>query len=167
MKILDDDLNFGDEVFPAGTEVRTNVELGIFRAGYAYSLVRNAQLELGVMAGLHVISLETDISADISGQSAISRAGTPLPVIGAHAAVFLSERTTMGASLQFFRTDFDRYEGSLNYATLDIQSRLGINVSVGLGYNFYGIKLTSRDSDVNGYLKVRHHGPVLFFTTGF
>ena len=69
--------------------------------------------------------------------------------------------------MQFFRTDFDSYEGSLNYATLDIQHRLGKNVSGGLGYYFYGMKLTSRDSDVNGYLKVRHHGPTLFLVTGF
>ena len=74
---------------------------------------------------------------------------------------------TLGAKLQFFRTDFDRYEGSLNYASLDIQHRLGKSFSVGLGYNFYGMKLTSRDSDVNGYLKVRHHGPVAFFTVGY
>ena len=66
-----------------------------------------------------------------------------------------------------FRTDFDRYEGSLNYATLDIQRRLGENVSVGFGYNFYGMELTATDNDLNGYLKVRHHGPVAFFTIGY
>ena len=70
-------------------------------------------------------------------------------------------------TLTFFRTDFDRYEGSLNYAALDLQHRIGKNVSVGVGYNFYGMKLTSNDSDVNGYLKVRHHGPVVFFTIGY
>ncbi len=48
-----------------------------------------------------------------------------------------------------------------------IQRRLGKNLSVGLGYNFYGMKLTSHDSDVNGYLKVRHHGPAAFFTVGY
>ena len=81
--------------------------------------------------------------------------------------MFLGEKTTLGAKLQIFRTDFDRFEGSLNYATLDYQYRVADNVSVGLGYNFYGMKLTSRDSDVNGYLKVRHHGPLLFLAAGF
>jgi len=119
------------------------------------------------MAGVHFISLGTDITAGSTSQRETSSAGTPLPVIGAHASVFLGEKTTLGAKLQFFRTDFDRYEGSLNYASLDIQRRLGNAFSVGLGYNFYGMKLTSRDSDVNGYLKVRHHGPVAFFTVGY
>ncbi len=164
---LNNDLSFGDELFPAGTEVDTRVDARVFRVGYAYSLIRNAQLEFGVMAGVHFISLETDITAGSTSQRVTSSAGTPLPVIGAHASVFLGEKTTLGAKLQFFRTDFDRYEGSLNYASLDIQRRLGNAFSVGLGYNFYGMKLTSRDSDVNGYLKVRHHGPAAFFTVGY
>ena len=164
---LNNDLSFGDELFPAGTEVDTRVDARIFRVGYSYSLIRNAQLEFGVMAGVHFISLETDITAGSTSQRVTSSAGTPLPVIGAHASVFLGEKTTLGARLQFFRTDFDRYEGSLNYASLDIQHRLGRSFSVGLGYNFYGMKLTSRDSDVNGYLKVRHHGPAAFFTVGY
>ena len=119
------------------------------------------------MVGVHLASFETDIAAGATGQRVRSRASTPLPVIGAHAAIFLGEKTTLSAKLQFFRTDFDRYEGSLNYAALDLQHRIGKNVSVGVGYNFYGMKLTSNDSDVNGYLKVRHHGPVVFFTIGY
>ena len=92
---------------------------------------------------------------------------SPLPVIGAHASIFLSEKTTIGAKVQIFRTDFDRYEGSLNYATLDIQHRVADAISIGVGYNFYGMKLSSSETGVNGYLKVRHHGPTAFFTVGF
>lgn len=166
-KVLDNDLNFGDETFPAGTEVDTFVDVNIFRVGYSYSLIRNAQIEMGVMAGVHWFGLDTDIAADSTSQRARSSAGTPLPVIGAHASIFLGEKTTLGAKLQFFRTDFDRFEGSLNFASLDIQHRLGKQFSVGVGYNFYGMKLTSDDNDVNGYLKVRHHGPTAFFTLGY
>ena len=59
------------------------------------------------------------------------------------------------------------YEGSLSYDTLDIERRRGDKFSVGLGYNFYRMRLSSDDSDVNGYLKVRHHEPVVFFAAGF
>ena len=160
-------LNFGNEVFSTGTEVTTAIKAKILRAGYAYSLIRNAQLEVGVMAGLHLISLKTDIAADATNQSERSNARTPLPVFGAHASVVLAERTSLSAKLQFFRTDFDRFEGSLIFASLDIQRRMAARISVGFGYHFYGMKLTSDDREVNGYLKVRHHGPVAFFTLGF
>ncbi len=164
---LTDDLDFGDELFPMGTNVKTRVEAGILRAGYSYSLIRDAQKELGVMAGVHFANFEVDISSSTSGQAERSNAGTPLPVVGAHAAIFLGVRTTIGAKLQIFRTDFDRYEGSLNYATLDIQHRVADAIGVGLGYNYYGMKLSSNESDVNGYLKVRHHGPMAFIAIGF
>jgi len=166
-KTLANDLVFGDEIFAAGTDVDVLIDASVLRLGYAYSLIRNAQLELAVMAGVHRIDLETDIDAGSTSQRARSKAGTPLPVIGAQASVFLSEKTTLGARLQFFRTDFDRFEGSLNYATLDIKHRLANNFNIGIGYNYYGMKLTSQDDDVNGYLKIRHHGPALFLSTGF
>ena len=164
---LTGDLAFGDELFPAGAIVGTRVDARIFRAGYSYSLIRDAQKELGVMAGVHFADFEVSISSDVSGQTERTSAGTPLPVIGAHAAIFLGDKTTLGAKLQIFRTDFDRYEGSLNYATLDIQHRVADAISVGLGYSYYGMKLSSTESDVNGYLKVRHHGPAAFFTIGY
>lgn len=164
---LSRDLVFGDEVFPSGTIVDTRVGAKIFRAGYSYSLIRDAQKELGVMIGVHFANFEVDISSDATGQAERSSAGTPLPVIGAHASIFLNEKTTVGAKLQIFRTDFDRYEGSLIFASLDIRYRVADAISVGLGYNFYGMKLSSEESSVNGYVDVRHHGPAAFFTVGF
>lgn len=164
---LPDDLTFGDELFPAGTIVDTRVDARIFRAGYSYSLIRDNQKELAVMAGVHFAEFEGDISSDTSGQAERSSAGTPLPVIGAHASIFIGERTKIGAKVQIFRTDFDRYEGSLNYAVLDVEHRISGAIGVGLSYNFYGMKLSSNESGVNGYLKVRHHGPAAFFTIGY
>ncbi len=164
---LTEDLSFGDEIFPAGTILDTNIDAQIFRAGYSYSLIRDAQKELGIMAGFHVAELEVDLTSSATGQAERSNSSTPLPVIGVHASIFLSDKTTVGAKLQIFRTDFDRYEGSLNYASLDIQRRIGKTMSVGLGYNYYGMELSSDEDSVNGSLKVRHHGPTAFVTIGY
>ncbi len=165
--VLDEDLEIGDSVFPAGTELNTNTDFSSLRVGYAYSLIRNAQLEIAVMAGFHLIDVKAKIRADSTDQRVESSAKTPLPVIGLNASLSLGERTLLSAKVQAFRTDFDRYEGSLNFATLDIQYRLSNNFSVGAGYNYYGMKLSSDKSSVNGHLKVRHQGPVAFFSIGY
>lgn len=164
---LAEDLSFGDEVFPAGTSLDTNIDARIFRAGYSYSLIRDAQKEFGVMVGFHVAETDLDLTAGDTGQAERSNSSTPLPVVGAHASIFLSEKTAVSAKLQIFRTDFDRYEGSLNYASLDLQHRIARSVSIGIGYNYYGMELSSDEDNVNGYLKLRHHGPVAFLTFGF
>ena len=165
--VLSSDLTFGDEVFSSGATIASKIDAKIFRASYAYSLIKDSQKELGVMAGVHVADFDTRITDEASGQRESSKAGTPLPVIGLHASVVLGQSTTLGARMQFFRMDFDRYEGSLNYLTLDLQRRFGANWSAGMGYNYYRMNLHSSDSNVNGYLKLRHHGPVLYLSAFF
>jgi hypothetical protein len=157
---LSNDLSFGDELFLAGTTISSRIDASMFRAGYAYSLIRDAQKELGIMAGVHLSNFETNNTADATGQTQKSDAGTPLPAIGSHGSVSIGEKTTIAAKLQFFRMDFDRYEGSLNYLSLDLQRNFGESLSAGIGYNYYRMNLSSDESDVNGYLKLRHHGHV-------
>ena len=119
------------------------------------------------MAGLHLTELDTSIVADGTSQVERSKSSTPLPVIGLNGAVFFGDRTVLRARIHIFRTDFDQHEGSLNYAALDLEHRFGDLVSVGVGYNYYGVNLSSSDDGLNGNLNIRHHGPVVFMTMGF
>ena len=63
--------------------------------------------------------------------------------------------------------DFHRYEGSLNFATLDWQRRIGDLFRIGIGYNYYGLNLDSRDNDIRGSVKIVHHGPEVFLNMAF
>jgi len=164
---LENDINFGDELFIAGTEVDSHINAKTLTVSYGYSLIRDAQKEIGIMGGVHYTSVDTNIASAASGQAERSNAATPLPIIGAFASLFLKEKLTVNAKLQMFRSDFGQYEGSMNYASIDIQRRFGEHVSVGMGYTIYDMKLRSRDSDVNGYLKIRHHGPAAFVSVGY
>jgi len=164
---LQDDIMFGDETIPAGTDVNSHFDTKILRVSYAYSLINDTQKEVGVMGGLHFSKFKTTISSEATGQTATSNATTPLPVIGLHGSISLGRKASLGARIQFFRMDYDRYEGSLSYATLDLQRRFGDIFRVGIGYNYYALNLDSRDNDVRGTLEIRHHGPVLFVSAGF
>jgi hypothetical protein len=62
---------------------------------------------------------------------------------------------------------FDQYEGSMNYVTLGLQHMLTNKASLGLGYNFYDLKLDSDHSALKGKLEIRHHGPFLFLGMHF
>ena len=164
---LQNDLEFGDQVFPAGTVINSRIDYSSLRFGYTFYLMRDSQKELGVMAGLHLTELDTSIVADGTPQIERSKSSTPLPVIGLNGAVFLGDKTSLRARIHIFRTDFDQHEGSLNYAALDLEHRFSNSVSIGVGYNYYGVKLSSSDDSLNGDLKIRHYGPVVFMTMGF
>lgn len=164
---LPTDVNFGDEQFAAGTVVDSRFDTSILRLSYAYSLINDAQKELGFMAGLHFSKFNIEISSSATGQRATSNADTPLPVVGAHGSIAIGKRASLGARIQLFRMDFDRYEGLLSYLTVDLQRRFGENFSVGLAYNYYTMKLESSKSDLTGSLQIRHSGPAFFVSAGF
>jgi outer membrane scaffolding protein for murein synthesis (MipA/OmpV family) len=164
---LNQDIEFGDEFFPAGTSVNLRSDVRIVRVSYAFSLMHDAQKELGVMAGVHLSRLHTEIFAPDTSQREESTASTPLPVIGVHGSIALGVKTFLGARVQIFRMHFDQYEGSMNYATLGLQHMLGDKLSLGVGYNFYDLKLDSDHSAIKGKLEIRHHGPFLFVGAHF
>lgn len=164
---LNQDVTFGDETFAAGTDLVSRFDMQLFRIGYAYSLVNDQQKELGFMVGLHHPEFKTSIEAVGTGQRALANTTTPLPVIGAHAMIALSQNWRIGGKAQFFRMHFDHYEGSLNYVTVDVKRQFGERFSAGLGYNYYGFNLHSRDNSSSGKLQIRHTGPVLFANLSF
>ncbi len=83
---LENDINFGDEIFVAGTEVDSRTNAKTLTISYGYSVIRDAQKELGVMAGVHFTGFETNIASTTTGQVERSKAETPLPVLGAFAS---------------------------------------------------------------------------------
>lgn len=167
LRTLTDDLTFGNETFLASTDVSGRFETKLLRIGYAYSLINDDQKELGVMAGVHFPQFSTTIEAADSSQQESSTAKTPLPVIGVHGAIALGNKMMLGARLQAFRLHFDHYEGSLNYAALDLQRSFGNMFNLGIGYNYYGFNLKSRQNDTAAKLRIRHQGPVLFVSMNF
>ena len=65
--VLEDDVNFGDTIFIAGTEIDSRINAKTLTLSYGYSLIRDAQKEIGVMGGVHYTSLDTNIAAATSG----------------------------------------------------------------------------------------------------
>jgi len=162
-----EDLQFGDELFPAGTTVDINSNLQIARAGYAFSLMNDAQKEIGVMAGVHLSRMKVDVLASSTGQQETTVAATPLPVVGIQGNIALGPKTRLAARLQIFRMHFDHYKGSMNYLNLAVQHMFTQRMSIGAGYSYYAIKLDSDHNDINGSLEILHQGPFVFVGAHF
>ncbi len=158
---------FGDQVIAPGNDLSSKSHVRSLRLGYAYSIMRDAQKTLSLMAGVHFTTFELAVISTTSGENLRTRADAPLPVIGLDARFNVRANTSVGAKAQLFRTDFDHHEGSLTYATVDVSHRVSERATVGLGYNYYQMKLRSGDSDLNGIFEMRHRGPLLFVDWGF
>lgn len=164
---IENSIEFGNETFLAGTRVDVRSDLRITRVAYSFSLMHDAQKELGVTAGVHLSRLSVEAFAPDTGQREKSVASTPLPVIGAHGSVALGQKTFLGARVQIFRMQLDEYRGSMNYLNLELQHMLGNKTSVGIGFNFFDLKLDSDNDGINGRLEIRHYGPFVFVGAHF
>jgi outer membrane protein len=161
------DVRFGDEIFTEGTAIAVDAELRVTKAAYGFSLMNDAQKELGVLAGIHVTNYEALITSPETGQRAERSINTPLPVIGAFGSVALGTRTDLNANLQLFRMEFDHYSGSLNNLYMGLTHYFGDSIGAGIGYNIYLMNIDSPDEDLRGSLKLRHHGPIVFASFRF
>jgi outer membrane scaffolding protein for murein synthesis (MipA/OmpV family) len=161
------DVRIGDEPISAGTAVQSESSARITRLAYAYSLMNDSQKELGVMAGVHLTRYKTEVTASGALSSVQSKLSTPLPVIGAFGGVHLGTKMRLDAKVQFFRMDFDSYDGSLNFLYLGLQRLLGDWGSAGIGYNYYSLKLDSSNEELNGSVDVLQHGPIIFVSAHF
>lgn len=159
---LQQDLEVGDEVFPEGTELSVRSDNKTTRIAYAFSLINDAQKEIGVMAGVHVSKIETEFVDVATGDFVKSKVSTPLPVVGAYGNISLGQKTMLGARLQVFRMEYDHFAGSLNFLYLGLQHNFAEKFGAGIGYSYYQMKLDSKDDDLRGSLRFRHHGPSVF-----
>jgi hypothetical protein len=70
----------------------------------------------------------------------------------------------LGADIQVFALDFDRYDGFMSYLSLGLDRKFGDVISLGLGYTFYGLRLEAKDEDLRGTFRMRHYGPKLYLS---
>lgn len=164
-KTLQRDINFGDEMFPAGTDVETFIGSEILRFAYSYSLMRDSQKELGVTAGLSYARFETGLVADATQQSERVTIDLALPTLGIFGSVALGRKWRLNMDINAFALDFDRYDGYMGYLNVGLERKFGDRINAGFGYNFYGTQLSSKNEDLRGTFRMRHHGPKL--TMGF
>lgn len=159
---LEQDLDFGGELYPAGSEIETDIDSLLVRLSYAYSLMRDDQKELGVMAGLSHFRFDTTITETGSDQPERIRAESPLPTFGIFGSLALGRDWRLGAEVSLFALDFDRYNGLMTYLRLGLQREFGDVFSAGLGYDYYRLKLDARDEDLGGGFTLLHQGPRIF-----
>jgi outer membrane protein len=164
---LERDIEFGDQTFLAGTTVETLSDSRLLRLGYSYSLMRDNQKELGVTAGLSYSRFEVKLNADETQQAERVRVEAPLPTMGVFGSVALGTSWRLGADIQLFALDFDRYDGFISYLSLGLDRKFGDVFNAGIGYNFYGMRLKAKDEDLRGTLRIRYHGPKVFLSANF
>ena len=156
-----------DTVFDEGSDVVLRSGLEVGRIGYSYSLMHDGQKELSIMGGIHNAKVTTELFRVGDGEIETAEASSPLPVIGLSGHISLGEKTNLGARLHFFALDFDDFEGNMSTVNVAVEHRLWEAFSVGVGYNYFRMKLEADSFDFRGSITTTHHGPFMFLGVHF
>jgi hypothetical protein len=171
------DLQIGDEVFPAGATVTSQLRLEIIPITYSYSLLKRERDELAVTAGLHWsrVRFSAEGSASLGVQD-LSRDSTadadvPLPLFGLRYDHHFSDRWSAGASAAVFALKFGEdtwsFEGSLWSVRLHAEYRFARNFALGVALDGFDVSVDASQDNWKGGFDYGYWGPQIYLTARF
>ena len=164
---LQRDALFREQLYPEDTTIEFRSNSQFLRAGYSYSLMRDGQKELGLTAGLSWTRFEAEVREEGQQPSEQATVEVVLPTFGIFGSLPLGAKWHLGADIDVFILGLERYEGYMAYVALDLERKFNDNFGVGIGYNFYGMRLKSKKEALDGTLRVRYQGPKIYLSMAF
>jgi hypothetical protein len=169
-KTLEQDVTIDGDTYPAGTEVSTDFDISVIRAGYAYSFYLDERVDLAAGFGLYALPIDLDF--DGIANSSSSSFTAPLPTIGLSMDVALQDNLFLRQRLDLFYLEVGQFEGAMADALLGLEWRPWEHVGFGLAYNRFEISVEATDEDYPeidfvGDLDYRYNGFLLYLTYAF
>lgn len=163
---LNQDINWGNQFFPAGTQVKTKFDVSVTRLSCGYSFFKRPDKELGVALGFHL----TDFDARLTGPGGNSESGkvlAPLPVLSMYGQVALTNRWALGGRIDAFKLEYDPYQGHIYSLGLDALYQPFRHVGFGLGWRGLEFEVEATKNNWDGRITSSFSGPIAFMSVSF
>jgi hypothetical protein len=174
-RTIDEDIEFGDQVYPVNAKVNSEFSFDIYELAYEYAFLKRDTYELDGTIGVHLASLGMGLKAKAADSGGalivdVKREGTidaPLPVIGLRGIWQLPHHFSIDAGAQFFSLSIDQYDGSLQDYRVMLNWQPKKWLGFGLGYNQFDVDLDVDGDKFNGNLNWKYNGPMLSYSAVF
>lgn len=164
-RVLDEDVEWGDYTFGAGTGISAGLDFSLIRTFFARKFETAEHHDVGVGLGLHLLEIGAFIQgqAIINGEQAGFRresvsATAPLPNIGAWYVRTLSERWSLRARFDWLQADVGDYDGRLINASASVNYAFSSNIGVGASYNLFQLDVGVDEDGWRGDVKTSYEG---------
>ena len=172
--ILEEDIEWEDVVFKAGTFAAGGVDLTIARAFFGRTFSTSPQHEFGLGVGFHWLSLDTFIEGQVItnlGETEFAReavsADFPLPNIGAWYMYSWNQKWLFQARLDWLSASVGDYSGGLWNTQVGVHWQAFKNIGFGLFYNGFILDVDVDKDDWRGKAESSQHGPWLAITASW
>jgi hypothetical protein len=165
-KVLTSDIIWGDQTFPAGTQIDAEYNVSVARISAGYSFFKTPDKEIGVALGFHM----TDIKAGLSSSGTGGDTGkvlAPLPVLSGYGQVALTDKWAIASRLDLFRLAYKPYEGSIFDVGVDVLYQPFRHLGFGLGFRSLQIQASASNNDWEGAFRSNFTGPIAYVSTSF
>jgi hypothetical protein len=167
------DIQIGDETFPAGATLTSELKIQIIPITYSYSLFKSDQDEFAVTAGVHWSSIKFKASGSVAVAGGDANADVtadvdaPLPLFGLRYDHHFSQRWSMGLQGAFFKIKIGNVEGDLWSARADAEYRFSKHFGLGLAVEGFEVDIDSSGSSWQGTINYRYWGPQVYLKARF
>lgn len=178
-----ENIGVGDYIVESGA-IDTELDLGLGRLTYGFSLVRDERMDVQLKAGLHIANLSAALR--LIGNVCDTTVGEmpPCPLIGS--PVVESESVTVplphfGGAFAYaftpvivariqvigFAIELDKIDGSLVELDVDLSWNPWRHFGIGAGLRYFNFDVEATGSELDGKFDYEYWGPVVYVETTF
>jgi len=165
-RVLEEEIEWGDEIFPIGADVDSRFKISDLRAAVGYSFFRRRDKELGIGVGIHATKLQASIESS-GGEAEATDVSAPLPVVNFYATMALTDTWAMNTRLDWLSLNYGDYSGDIRFVALDFLYQPFRHVGFGFGYHGLLYDLEMDNTDWRGRVRLQVNGPSAFVTASF
>jgi hypothetical protein len=166
-RIIDQTIQFGQQTFIAGEQVKSEFDYQQFDLAYTYSFLRGQRYELGAGIGVQFIQAEVDGAVPntpkferFNGAIAF---GEPL----LDGTFLLAKHWSFNARAQYLHVSLGSSGGLLEDYHADVQYRYRRSLAIGAGYEFQEAHVDLAKDNPSGLVHLKLSGPEVFLRASF
>jgi len=167
--IVTDPIRFGDQIYTANDNIRTNLDWRVLSLTWTYSLFKAERFEAGLGLGMHVIEAHAEMKEPGTLNIEKFDEVAPFATVAFNAAYRITKRWSITARGQTFEYSQDEITGRLSDFHADIQYRWHRNLAVGIGYTQLRYELNREPLPGNkpAFFDMSVPGPEIFIRASF
>jgi len=168
-KSINQDIQWGDVVFPFNAQVDSKLNFSDFRTSIGYSFYKTSDKEVGVGIGLHVLGYQASLSSVTLGTEG-GNVLAPLPVVSLYGGFAMNEHWSVQARLDVFSLTYEQYHGSITSIGMDVLYQPFRHIGFVVGYRALVLDFQA-DSTGLGSFQGKYNqtlqGPAMYMTLTF
>jgi hypothetical protein len=167
---LDENIEWGDEVFPVGANVGFGQKFSLLRTLIGYEFNDSDHHAFGIGGGLHILDISAYIEGDVTvgnatafSHQSVSAVGL-LPNIGSWYRYSFAEKWVLTARVDWLSAKIGDYDGRLINASAGINYQMFDHFGIGANYNFFELDVGVNKTDWVGKAVTSYDGLFVYLS---